>query len=229
MRAPFTSLFRTARSARYTTATRESGMSLIEVLFASAYLLIVAAGLLPLFLRSGFNNISGSDSTQASQHAKSHLDDLLAENIDDERFDLSDALPAHTVRESVVGEGGDEMLLADSFWDEAANASDPHHHRIGDGAWTGNPTGGDALVFWRRRSIIRQYSYADISDGVIDVNNPDQLTTLGHSRLFDRPLAKLAEASLGHFREQDVQLESQRAGGEDLGAGSLRTRIVRTF
>ncbi len=50
---------------------KDAGMSLIEVVFASAILLFVAIGLLPLFVRSSFNNISGADSTRASQHAKS--------------------------------------------------------------------------------------------------------------------------------------------------------------
>jgi len=207
----------------------EQGMSLIEVLFASFFLLIVASGLLPLFLRSGFNNIAGSDSTQASQHAKSELDDLLVERIDDERFAFTDVLPEHTIQASSTGIGGDEMLFRDAFWDEAAGSEGSAHFRIGEGGWTSNPEASQGIVFWRRRSIIRQYTYADISDGVIDVTNPDQLTTLGHSRLFDRPLARLADSSLGHFREQDVQLENQRAGGEELGKGSLRTRIVRTF
>ncbi|MEM7354797.1 MAG: hypothetical protein AAF657_28570, partial [Acidobacteriota bacterium] len=207
----------------------ESGMSLIEVVFAGAILLVVAAGLLPLFIRSGFNNISGADATQASQHAKSELDDLLIEPIDDPRFDLANALPEHTVQASTVGVGGDEMLRTDLFWDEAARASNPHHVRVGDGGWITDPEAGQGLVFWRRRSVIRQYTYADISDGVIDATDPTQLATLGHAQLFDRPLRQIADSSFGHFREQDVQMESQRAGGDDLGAGSLRTRLVRTF
>ena len=218
-----------ARRTRTPARRAEAGMSLVEVVFASAILLFIAAGMLPLFLRSGFNNISGSDATQASQHAKSEHDELLVEAIDDPRFDLANALPEHTVQASTEGIGGDEMLRTDLFWDEAARATDPDHPRVGDGDWIEDPDTGQGLVFWRRRSVIRQYTYADISDGVIDASDPEQLATLGHARLFDRPLRRIADASYSHFREQDVQLESQRAGGEDLGAGSLRTRIVRTF
>ncbi len=204
----------------------EAGMSLIEAVIAAAVLLVAAAGILPLFVRSTFNNIRGLDSTQASQHAISGHEHLLVLAVDDRRFELADPLPAHTVRPAG---SGDEMLLADAFWDRGARSPSPVAVRLGDGDWIADPAGAQDLVFWRRRSLIRQYSYADISDGVIDATNPDQMATLGDARLFDRPLSSAAESSRAHFKEQEVQLESQRAGGENLGAGSLRTRIVRTF
>ncbi len=210
-----------------TPSRSEKGMSLIEVTIAAAVLLVVSIGTLPLFIRSTFNNIHGLDSTQASQHAISGHEGLLMLAVDDRRFELADPLPEHTVRSAAAG--GDEMLLGDVYWDRGARAPSPVAVRVGDGDWIADRSAAQDLVFWRRRSVIRQYTYADISDGVIDAANPDQLTTLGDARLFDSPLARGAEASLAHFKEQEIQLESQRAGGGDLGAGSLRTRIVRTF
>ncbi len=204
-------------------------MSLIEVVFASAILLFIAIGIMPLFIRSSFNNISGGDATQASQHAKSQVENLLTEAIDDRRFNFMDALPEHTFQASTVGTGGDEMSIGEVFWDDAAKATDPTHAKVGDGDWVADPSTAQNLVFWQRGSSIRQYTYADISDGVIDTTNPDQLATLGHGHLFDRPLTRSAEESLGHFREQDVELESRRAGGQDFGVGGLRTRILRAF
>ncbi len=207
---------------------RQSGMSLIETVIASAVLLVVSIGTLPLFIRSTFNNVHGLDSTQASQHAISGHEDLMVLAVDDRRFELANPLPEQTVRPAGAGPG-DEMLLGDVWWDRGARAPNPVAVRVGDGDWIADPSAAQGLVFWRRRSLIRQYSYADISDGVIDAGNPDQLATLGDARLFDSPLASDAEASRAHFKEQEIQLESQRAGGENLGAGSLRTRIVRTF
>ncbi len=191
-------------------------------------LLVVSIGTLPLFVRSAFNNVSGLDSTRASQHAISGHESLLVLAVDDRRFELDDPLPEHTVRPTATGPG-DEMLLGDVYWDRGARAPSPIAVRVGDGDWIVDPSAAQDLVFWRRRSLIRQYTYADISDGVIDAANPDQLVTLGDARLFDNPLASGAESSSAHFKEQEVQLESRRAGGADLGAGSLRTRIVRTF
>ena len=208
--------------------SRSAGMSLIETVIASAVLLVAAIGTLPLLIRATFNNIHGLDSTQASQHAVSGHESLLVLAVDDRRFELADPLPEHTVRSAAIGTG-DEMLLGDVYWDRGARAPSPEAIRIGDGDWIADPAAAQDLVFWRRRSVIRQYTYADISDGVIDAGNPNQLATLGDSRLFDNPLARDAESSSAHFKEQEIQLESQRAGGDDLGAGSLRTRIVRTF
>ncbi len=207
---------------------RQGGMSLIEVVIAAALLLVVSMGTMPLLIRSAFNNIRGLDSTQASQHAISGHEGLLVLAVDDRRFDLGDPLPEHTVQPTATG-GGDEMLLGDVYWDRGARAPSSTAVRVGDGDWIADPSAAQDLVFWRRRGLIRQYTYADISDGVIDAANPDQLTTLGDARLFDNPLASGAESSSAHFKEQEIQLESQRAGGDNLGAGSLRTRIVRTF
>ncbi len=209
-------------------ATSGAGMSLSEVVIAAAVLLVVSIGTLPLLIRSTFNNIHGLDSTQASQHAISGHESLLVLAVDDRRFELGDPLPEHTVRPTAAGPG-DEMLLGDVYWDRGARAPSPVAVRLGDGDWIADPSAAQDLVFWRRRSVIRQYSYADISDGVIDAGNPDQLATLGDARLFDSPLASDAESSSAHFKEQEIQLESQRAGGANLGARSLRTRIVRTF
>ena len=206
----------------------QDGMSLVEVVISSALLLFVALGLLPLLARSAFNNISGLDSTQATQHARSEQESLFAAAVDDARFDLGDPMPGHAVQPTSAGVG-DEMLLGDRFWDRGALAPSAAAVRVGDGAWIEDPTGAQDLVFWRRRSVIRQYAYADISDGVIDASDPNQLTTLGDARLFDLPLWQTADWASLHFREQDVRLQSQRSGGEDLGIGNLRTRIVRMF
>ena len=69
MKPPTTPPYARCPGARPAAPRAAAGMSLIEALFASAILLVIAAGLLPLFIRSCFNNISGSDASQASQHA----------------------------------------------------------------------------------------------------------------------------------------------------------------
>ena len=208
-------------------AGAESGMSLVEVLFAAAVLLIVALGTVPLLIRSAFNNVKGLDATQASQHATSEHENLMVLPVDGERFELSLPMAGHTVQPIETGIG-DEMLIGDVYWDRGAQSPGPHQIRVGDGDWIADPAAAQDLVFWRRMSLVRQYTYADISDGVIDATDPDRLTTLGDARLFDRPLESDAEASSAHFKEQEIQLVSQRAGG-DLGANSLKARMVRTF
>ncbi len=242
---------------------REDGVTLIEAVVAAAVLLIAAIGLMPLFARAALNNVAGADANQATQHARSELDRLLALRFDDPTLDLGNPPPEQTVQDSSAGEGGEEMLLGDVFWDEGAKASIPaqtRRHcnllvgakartvdgrldciRLGEGGWVADTDDARGLVFWQRRSVIRQFTYADISDGVIDASG-SQLVTLGDARLFDRPLGGDAPRSAVHFREQSVELSNERAGGGavdgrespdgatlDLGPTSFRSRLVRTF
>lgn len=238
-------------------------MSLIEVLIASAVLLVVSVGLLPLFLSAAKHNIAGSDSSQASRHARSALEDHLALGVDDRRFDLTAPRPGHTIQPSSVGTGGEEMLLGDLFWDNGARAAisagserrcnvmvggapqavdgDTDCVKLGDGGWIGVPADAKGIVLWRQRGVVRRFTYADISEGVIDQSGT-QLVTLGHAHFFDRPLMSTDPPSSGHFSEQTAELRSERRSGDpgyvpvqlegatsNLGAGSQRTLILRTF
>jgi prepilin-type N-terminal cleavage/methylation domain-containing protein len=54
------------------------GFSLVEVLIASAILLIIALGILPLFTQAIVNNRAGADYTTATNAAKSELERLFA-------------------------------------------------------------------------------------------------------------------------------------------------------
>src|SRR6185369_7870572 len=63
-------------------AGAERGFSLIEGLVATAILLIVAIGVLPLFASSILNNTRGSDSTQASNFGKSALETAVTLPVD---------------------------------------------------------------------------------------------------------------------------------------------------
>lgn len=240
----------------------QEGVSLIEVLIATVIFAIVAVGILPLFLRAMENNISGFDSHQATQHARVDLEGFLTLAVDDPRLDLNDPLPEHTVQSSSVGAGGDEMLLVDRYWDQGARAQVPASSlrtcnlvvgataktvdgdtdciKLGEGDWVAAPAGAKGFVFWQRRSVVRQYTYADISDGVIDQAGT-QLVTLGHAQLFDRPLLSGAPRASAHFKEDTVELKSERSGDAsievahlgattmELGPGGHRARLVRTF
>jgi prepilin-type N-terminal cleavage/methylation domain-containing protein len=55
-----------------------AGFSLVEVLLASALLLIVAVGVAPLFFRSLVSNRSGSDATGSTHRASSRVEELFS-------------------------------------------------------------------------------------------------------------------------------------------------------
>jgi type II secretory pathway pseudopilin PulG len=59
-----------------TVAARERGLSLIEVLIAAGILLIVALGIVPLYLKAMSNNSAGNDYSQVANFAKSELERL---------------------------------------------------------------------------------------------------------------------------------------------------------
>ncbi len=241
----------------------QSGFSLIEVLISATMFAIVSIGMLPIFIRSVHNNISGLDSNQATQHARADLENLLTLAIDDRRFDLSDPVEGQTVQPASTGEDGDEMLLGDLFWDQGARAQIPAEGnracnvlvgtvpktldgrvdcvKLGEGDWVAASDDAKGRVLWQRRSVVRQYAYADISDGVIDQSGTE-LVTLGHAQLFDRPLASDAPAADSHFKEEVVELKSERSGADseivvarlaqttmELGPAGHRTRMLRAF
>jgi len=78
------------------------GFSLIEVLIASAIFLVLALGILPLFTQAMRSNLSGRNSTDASNFGKTHMEELL-----DVPFDTL-AVP-----------GGQTVGVTDEYYDSA--------------------------------------------------------------------------------------------------------------
>ena len=58
-------------------SARSGGFSLIEAIVASAILLIIAVGVLPLFIRSMIDNEGGAEFTQVSNAAKARAEELF--------------------------------------------------------------------------------------------------------------------------------------------------------
>jgi Tfp pilus assembly protein PilV len=68
------------RDKRYPQVT-ERGLSIVEVLIASALLLIIALGILPLFSRSIISNRQGLDSTEVSNMARTQMEEYAPSTI----------------------------------------------------------------------------------------------------------------------------------------------------
>jgi type II secretory pathway pseudopilin PulG len=113
-----------------------AGFSLVEVLIAAFILLIIALGLMPLFTRSIQMNLSGNDSTQLTNLARTHLEEMF-------QLDFND--PALTVT------AGTERLTTE-YWSESAKAWQP-------GA---APSTSDAP--WVRTTRVRQFSLSGLVD-----------------------------------------------------------------
>ena len=119
----------------------ERGFSVIEVLIASAIFLIIALGVLPLFTQAIRSNLSGKDSTDVSNLARSHVEELLQ-------------VPFVTLE---VPTGSTEGVTQE-YW-----SSTTKKWVVGS-----TPTSGDSAL-WYRTTTIRQFSLNDLQDnGVAD-------------------------------------------------------------
>ena len=124
----------------------------------------------------------------------------------------------------------ERLVFRPRFWDPEAVVApppigDPRHVmlRLGEGAWISETDTPQGDVRWESRITLRQYTYSDISAGVIDVTNTDQLAVQGHPMLFDRPLPSDADPSQVHFKEQHVFLGNRTTGIRVFDMKALRT------
>jgi Tfp pilus assembly protein PilV len=133
----------------------EAGFSLIEALIAAAILLIIALGLIPLFTRSIIDNNSGNDATQATNHGKTQLEDLIQLPFNHQRLEVP---------------GGAEVGQSAETWTTGAlnQTGDPNERW-----WQGTAApAGSGEVLWTRRTNVRQYSISDLDDGVLNTPQP---------------------------------------------------------
>ncbi len=122
-----------------------AGFSIIEALIAAAILLLVAIGVLPLFVRAMTNNVSGSESTRVSNYSKSQIEDLFQ-------------LPFGSATLEVGG-----TLLVPQYFEDPNPAID------GDERWVTTTTAG-RLVTWDRVATVRQYAVSAFDDGVLQTS-----------------------------------------------------------
>lgn len=133
----------------------EAGFSMIEALIAAAILLIIALGLIPLFTRSILDNNSGNDATQATNHGKTRLEDLIQLPFNHQRLDV----PA----------GAQVGQSVETWTAGALNRAGDANERWWDGA---TPPAGSGEALWTRTTRVRQFSINDLDDGVLDNPQP---------------------------------------------------------
>lgn len=116
---------------------RQSGFSLVEAMVAALLLLLIAVGILPLFVNSVTNNAQGQDSSTAANFARARLEEFDQLAFDDPRMQIT---------------AGDERsfdeiyLFKDKKWIDG----------------TVPPAGDWAL--WGRKTLIHQYGATEFDD-----------------------------------------------------------------
>lgn len=122
------------------------GFSLVEVLVASFFLLVVLLGVLPIFTRSIVTNQMSYDNTRAAAFARSEMENYIQAPFDD---------PTGTPVMDVPASGTE--LVTEQYYDTATHT------------WiTGTPPVGTSYE-WTRKVTVRQYHISAIDDGELDV------------------------------------------------------------
>ena len=174
----------------------ESGFSLVEGLIAAALLLVIAAGILPLYTRAVSSNIAGGRSSQLSAFASADIEEDNQTSVD--RADWS------------LGLSGGVLDLGTLFWvGGQVYASEAVPYTIGNQhqKWLASPADSDGLVFWSRNVTIRKYSLSDLQILAGTDVSDDEITAVGHPMLLDTPLTDDAN---GHLTEFRVSIKERR-------------------
>ena len=123
---------------------RERGVSLIEAVIAAGLLLVIAAGILPLFATALSNNQSGADSTSVSNTARTQVEELIE-------------LPFNNTQITLTT--GSELVIES-------------YYSLADKKWVAGPAPGDGSdpALWTRTATIRQYSINALDDEKLETS-----------------------------------------------------------
>lgn len=121
---------------------RSDGFTLIEVLIGLFFLLVIALGILPVFVRSSVENVSGKEATEVTNLGRSELEEFRE-------------LPFNSANLTI--DAGTEKVF-DEYYSHADKKWKPGPE----------PTDGSDSARWTRTATVRQYSAAALDDGQLD-------------------------------------------------------------
>ncbi|MGH9380561.1 MAG: type IV pilus modification PilV family protein [Thermoanaerobaculia bacterium] len=111
------------------------GMTLIEVVIASLLLLVIALGVLPIFLRSMTQTVSGEVHTELANHARTRAEEYVQ-------------LPFSSAQLTIPS-GDTEAAVTDYYWPSAKT-------------WRSSPPPeSEPGVRWERTTTVRQFHVID--------------------------------------------------------------------
>jgi hypothetical protein len=183
---------------------RATGFSLIEVLIASALLMAITLGTLPLFTRALRDNRSGAESTEVSNIARSQVEELFQLPWDAPRL----VLTAGDANGGTVKVFGDFFSSADQRW-KPCDAPLPVDC---DPANCVVPVADPAR--WTRTTCIRQFSNDDVTD--------DGILSDGEALAFDATPSRI------HLKEIVVRVSGSRQSPVFGPAKRLTVRTLKS-
>ncbi|MFQ5527257.1 MAG: hypothetical protein ACE5GX_13460 [Thermoanaerobaculia bacterium] len=125
--------------------SREAGFSLIEVLVASFFLLVILMGVLPMFHRSTVSNQMAYDNTRAATFARSEMENYFQAPFYDVGVNPRMTIPA-----------GQTSLVIDEYFDPVSKT------------WLPGPAPAGTSYDWSRTITVRQFHISAIDNGVLD-------------------------------------------------------------
>lgn len=118
------------------------GFTLIEALIGLFFLLMIALGILPIFVRSSIENVAGKEATEVTNLGRSELEEFRQLPFDSANLTI---------------DAGTEKTF-----DEYYSAAD-HEWKPGM-----EPSDGSDPARWTRSAVVRQYSAGALDDGELD-------------------------------------------------------------
>ncbi len=199
---------RLKRRRRGRMSRRGGGYSLVEVLLGLLILMVALIGLMPLFTKSIQQNLEGKQSTEATGHGRTELENLL-------QLDFNNWL--------VNVEAGSERAQH-LFWTEGDPA------KRGDEYWTDTDP-APVTASWEMFGVVRQFGIQSVRDddldGVMEVIvglEDDDL-----DGVLDNPLAAGSLPAFVHLKTLDVALQ-KRASSVTIGeALRLDLQTIKAF
>lgn len=197
------------------------GFSLLEVLVAMVLLVVVVAGLLPLFSRSVLENVEGRELTKSGSLGRSEAEDLHQLFFNNWELEIQNG----------------NVRTTQDYWDQGLA------DKVGDEAWVATVPVG-AVAPWTRTVDVRQYGINGVQDtdldgivdsilGLEDVLDPDDVDGDGDTSepdgVFDNALAAGTNPSAIHLKQIVVQVESQKQWASSGPAAETTLRAIKAF
>lgn len=175
---------------------RAAGYSLVEVLLGLTILMIALVGLMPLFTKSIQQNLEGKQSTEATGHGRTELEEML--QVDFNNWLVEIETNSERAQHLFWSENNPEKR-GDEYWTEA----DPH------------PT----VASWEMDNVVRQFGIQgardDDLDGILEVIvGLEDIDPLDGT--LDNPLPAGSSRSFVHLKSLDVSLQ-KKAGTVTMG------------
>ena len=187
---------------------RSTGYSLVEVLLGLIILMVVLVSLMPVFTLSIRQNLEGKQSTEATGHGRTALENLLQQGFNNWLVNV---------------EAGNERALH-LYWTEG------DIDKRGDEYWTDTDP-APAIASWEMDIVVRQFGITSVRDDDLD-SIMEVIVGLEDDDLdgvLDNPLPAGSLPAFVHLKTLDVAVE-KRASSVTMGAPlRLDLKTIKAF